>query len=440
MQDATFQLILEQLADRLGHGVFVDSVDGRLIGYSSQDARADPARVAAIMARRVAPELRRWQNRHGIAGATGPVRLPANADLGIRARLCAPIRDGRRCLGYLWVPETGQETEPVRQAAAELARYLAGRADERDDLLRDLLTPARPGTAPATLPDPGGEGRWPPDTAAALDRLAALDPALLTAEVVVCAAVPAAPGRPAALTGTDYERLVTALPRALRADPACVASFVTPTQVTALFHGTQPRPGPAAGRTSGNAPNRTDGNAPDRTSGDAPDRTSGDAHDPAAAHRGAGALDRALRATVRRRFAVGASEPARFLVEPVRHAHTQATTAAEAAARDPALPRILPWSKAGPYRMLAARPGERDPVLDPLERAGDAGILLTTLETYLDLGGDVRRAAAALHVHRTTVYYRLDRVAEILTVDLRNGLTRSHLHLALKARRLNRHR
>ncbi|MEV0822473.1 helix-turn-helix domain-containing protein [Nonomuraea rubra] len=428
MQDATFQLILEQLADRLGHGVFVDSVDGRLIGYSSQDARADPARVAAIMARRVAPELRRWQNRHGIAGATGPVRLPANADLGIRARLCAPIRDGRRCLGYLWVPETGQETEPVRQAAAELARYLAGRADERDDLLRDLLTPARPGTAPAALPDPGGEGRWPSGAAAALERLAALDPALLTAEVVVCAAVPADPGRPAALTGTDYERLVTALPRALRADPACVASFVTPTQVTALFHGAPPRPGPAAGRTSGNARNPAAG------------RTSGDAHDPAATDRGAGALDRALRATVRSRFAVGVSEPARFLVEPVRHAHTQATTAAEAAARDPALPRILPWSKAGPYRMLAARPGERDPVLDPLERAGDAGILLTTLETYLDLGGDVRRAAAALHVHRTTVYYRLDRVAEILNVDLRDGLTRSHLHLALKARRLKRHR
>ncbi|WP_369334353.1 helix-turn-helix domain-containing protein [Nonomuraea deserti] len=64
--------------------------------------------------------------------------------------------------------------------------------------------------------------------------------------------------------------------------------------------------------------------------------------------------------------------------------------------------------------------------------------MLGTLETHLDLGCDVQRTAASLHLHRTTVYYRLGRIAGVLGADLRDGLTRSHLHLALKARRISR--
>ncbi|MFC5834467.1 PucR family transcriptional regulator [Nonomuraea insulae] len=78
---------------------------------------------------------------------------------------------------------------------------------------------------------------------------------------------------------------------------------------------------------------------------------------------------------------------------------------------------------------------ELDPVLTPLERADGSGRILT-LEAYLDLGCDAQRTAALLHLHRTTVYYRLGRIAEILGVDLGDGLVRSHLHLALKDRSL----
>lgn len=57
--------------------------------------------------------------------------------------------------------------------------------------------------------------------------------------------------------------------------------------------------------------------------------------------------------------------------------------------------------------------------------------LLTTARFFLDHGGDVAAAAAALHVHRTTLYYRLDRIIELIGVDLRGGQARTDLQLAL---------
>ncbi|MDX3101924.1 PucR family transcriptional regulator [Nonomuraea angiospora] len=364
------QDLLEDLAQRLGCGLFVDSTDGRLLGYSKQDAHADPARVTSVMSRRVPPEIREWQNRYGISKATEVVRLPPNDELGIRARFCVPIRRDGRCLGYLWIPADGKALDEtalgaLQGAAAELARALAGRGDEREDLIRWLLDPDRT-----------GEG--------ARDRLAALEPSLLSSEVLICAGVPIGRHRERvpALSATELERLGTALPRVL-------PCFVTPTHVIALLLS-----GPS----------------------------------------GPTALDEALRKVARRPFAIGIGDPVPFEVRAVRDAYGQARAAAGVAALDPALPRVLPWSGAGPYRMLLPVAPGADPVLVPLKEDAE---LLRTLETYLDAGCDVQRTAASLHLHRTTVYYRLDRIATTLGADLRDGLVRSHLHLALKARRLS---
>lgn len=57
--------------------------------------------------------------------------------------------------------------------------------------------------------------------------------------------------------------------------------------------------------------------------------------------------------------------------------------------------------------------------------------LLDTARTVLDLGGDVSTAAEVLHVHRTTLYYRLERIRELTGVDLRRARERTHLQLAL---------
>lgn len=63
-------------------------------------------------------------------------------------------------------------------------------------------------------------------------------------------------------------------------------------------------------------------------------------------------------------------------------------------------------------------------------------VLLSTLETYLDLAGNAHATAERLRLHRTTLYYRLQRVEQLAGTDLRDGGERLCLHLALKLARL----
>ncbi|WP_207838307.1 helix-turn-helix domain-containing protein [Williamsia soli] len=65
---------------------------------------------------------------------------------------------------------------------------------------------------------------------------------------------------------------------------------------------------------------------------------------------------------------------------------------------------------------------------DPLQRR--------TIETYLDSGGQVRATCDRLHIHRTTLYYRLDNMPAIVRDALDDGMKRSTLHLTLKLIRL----
>jgi len=58
--------------------------------------------------------------------------------------------------------------------------------------------------------------------------------------------------------------------------------------------------------------------------------------------------------------------------------------------------------------------------------------LVLTLETYLDHAGDVKRTAAELWLHRTSLYYRLRRIEEVAGVDLSRGEDRLLCHVALR--------
>ncbi len=75
------------------------------------------------------------------------------------------------------------------------------------------------------------------------------------------------------------------------------------------------------------------------------------------------------------------------------------------------------------------------PVLRQLleERQAD---LFNTLETYLDAGGNSVQTAESLHIHRSTLNYRLARIREICAVDLSSPTTRLNLQVALKLMRL----
>jgi len=76
--------------------------------------------------------------------------------------------------------------------------------------------------------------------------------------------------------------------------------------------------------------------------------------------------------------------------------------------------------------------------LAPLTSADSDGVLLRTLQVYLDCLSSATSAAAALGVHRNTVMKRIDRIAEMLNVNLHDPEQRLALQLVVRMRRLDR--
>lgn len=81
---------------------------------------------------------------------------------------------------------------------------------------------------------------------------------------------------------------------------------------------------------------------------------------------------------------------------------------------------------------------DTNPYVPLVRRLLDAGEvdLFDTLEAYLDAGGNGVQTAETLHIHRSTLNYRLDRLKELCNVDLGDALTRTNLQVALKLLRL----
>jgi hypothetical protein len=135
----------------------------------------------------------------------------------------------------------------------------------------------------------------------------------------------------------------------------------------------------------------------------------------------------------RPRAASAASGQALPLVE-LREAVRRAACTRRALAAGARLQRPS-WDALGVWRLVVEAPeslsvSEIHPGTGVLASARRSD-LMATARVVLDLGGDVAAAAEALHVHRTTLYYRLDRIQELTGVDLRAGAGRTDLQLAL---------
>jgi hypothetical protein len=102
---------------------------------------------------------------------------------------------------------------------------------------------------------------------------------------------------------------------------------------------------------------------------------------------------------------------------------------------------LIAFEDLGLYRLLATPEGRREAgafVEDWLgsllaydsERQAD---LVHTLGVYLDHGGNYDDTAAALHIHRSTLRYRLQRIRELSGHDLAAPDTRLNLHVAVRA-------
>ncbi len=94
------------------------------------------------------------------------------------------------------------------------------------------------------------------------------------------------------------------------------------------------------------------------------------------------------------------------------------------------------WDALGSWRLIVAAPpdlspGDVHPGADVL-LAQKRPDLLVTARCVLDNGGDVTLSAEQLHIHRTTLYYRIDRIESLTGVNLRLAAGRDDLHLALR--------
>lgn len=96
----------------------------------------------------------------------------------------------------------------------------------------------------------------------------------------------------------------------------------------------------------------------------------------------------------------------------------------------------------GVYRLLFHLRNEKElldfchETIGPLERYDERhdGSLLETVGTYLDLQGNVTRAAEILHLHRNGLLYRLSRIETLAGISLNDPSDRLALQLALLAR------
>jgi PucR family transcriptional regulator, purine catabolism regulatory protein len=106
--------------------------------------------------------------------------------------------------------------------------------------------------------------------------------------------------------------------------------------------------------------------------------------------------------------------------------------------------RVLDFSDLGVYRLLILL--RESPELWEFYRATLAALadydrdqsseLLKTLEAFFDNLGNLAQTANALHVHRNTLLYRLERVEQISGLNLEDPEDRLALWLALKAHRV----
>ncbi|MFE2284890.1 PucR family transcriptional regulator [Streptomyces sp. NPDC059443] len=405
-----YQDLVDEISALLGAPATLENRDFRLIAFgahdSDDDLAMDPVRTRSILTRQSTAAVRSWFEAFGIARASGPVRIPAAPEAGVfRGRICLPVRYRGIVQGYVWLLDQEPGIDAGALAAAmEVAQrigvLLAEEARAGADLSREFR---------AVLT--AGRG-WQQDMAVAALRVA-LGPGADGPHAAVC--VSPWPGEaPASVPGAAA---VCVAPRPGASDE-------------------EPRTGPAdtAGGGSG-------GSGPAGQSLAVLIRLRGsDALAPALT-----AVSRLLpRATPGPGTAggpgvtAGVSDPVRALAG-LPAAWQQATAAARAATARPGLGPVAQWSAIGPYRMLASVTAEA--LDDPAARTllGPAHTeLARTAEVFLDCAGQAGRAAAALGIHRQTLYYRLARVEQLTGLDLDEGEDRLLLHMSLKAARLHR--
>ena len=382
------QALAEGLAARLGRAVLVDDRDLRLVAASEDFGDADPARVWSLLHRRTRPEDVRHEE---IARLPGPGYVPENPALELWQRLCVPVRYRGLLLGFVWITDrfgdlTEEQVADSARTAAEIGVLLHGRllASGRDRARRHELVEQLLSQDAATR-------------SAARDEVVDRDLLADNGQVAVLLIRPSAaddgqPHESPTAIGDDVERFFR--------DQSGVRTLTAcwPRRATVIITGRAGQHGEWLGRSV-----------------------------------------RALLGELSKMgsWRIGAGGPVQGLTElPV--AKRQADIALSTVASDGTSGGAACWAELSADALLAQFPHQV--WTDALLPAGAARLLadraastlLSTLGTFLDCAGDVRRTAAELRVHRTTLYHRLSRVEQISGLSLRDGRDRLLMHLILR--------
>ncbi|MEU5420157.1 PucR family transcriptional regulator [Streptomyces sp. NPDC020799] len=411
-----YQQLVDEISAALGAPATLEDRDFGLIAFGAHDSdddvelTMDPVRTRSILQRRSTAAVRAWFEAFGIARAQAPLRIPPDPAAGVfKGRICLPVRHRGVVLGYVWLlddehlsgldlsapladPRLAQAMETATRIGALLAAEARAGA-ELGELLRELLTgrPAGRDAARAALRDAlGTAGDGPLAVVAVAPWRAAGDADGEPGEADGAEGA----GAGSALAGQSGVAALCAVPDSLPDGSAALAALIRLRATTA--------PAPAL-------------TAADRL---------------LRSPRAGGAGGRAVRATA------GLGAPRRGLAE-LPTAWREALAAARAAGAEARLGPVAEWSGIGPYRVLSALPAEAaaDPSVRPLLAPAHTE-LARTAEVFLDCAGQAGRTAAALGIHRQTLYYRLSRVEQLTGLDLDDGEGRLLLHMALKAGRL----
>jgi sugar diacid utilization regulator len=391
------QRLAEGLAVRIGRPIAIDDAQNNLICHTAHDDTVDEHRVSSVMRFRATDEVITHILSHGIATAEHPVHVPGLADIELLPRICVPVRCQGLLFGYLWIiePEGGLPEEQV-QAAVETAadagqvlyrqRLVDDLRDSRErELLRDLIS-------------------LDPEVSAAAAELL-VDDQMLPPNSFVAVLV-------LQIRSAESEDLRTTLHTALRragrrAQPMVSLSMAQAGGRGVLLLADRRAPEPAKLR--------------------------------AVAEQAREELDKILGTDADVRVGIG---PALAGLERAATSASRAREALEVTARIPDFDMVTAWDDLGVYSLLVQLSLNELPahaIPDGLRTLLDQDterMLVETLEIWLDEGGDVRRSVAHLHVHRTSLYYRLGRIEEITGLSLDDGKVRLHLHLGLKLARL----
>ncbi|WP_072805731.1 PucR family transcriptional regulator [Rhodococcoides yunnanense] len=390
MSRDAIQAVVDRFADELGRSVVVNDPEVRMLFASRHFGDEDPVRIRAMLNRDAGSEAIGYMLSSGIAQWTRPGRIPGSETLGLHARAGVPISWRGEILGMILVMDavgtvTDTDLARIGEVANEIAPLMVGDRTPSDSarseaLVKDLLSP----------------------------DVVVREPALAESKAV--------PGAVRVVTlalqhGKDPELTAIALRHALVAAHSRSRGGALHTVVGDKGHLVY---------------QATAARDLDTVVAEAR-RMARDAGDVA----GKDAIIEA-----------GVGAPVDGLGDAWISAR-QAGLAATIARRlgdDP----VVAWERAGVFGVLARVPrAELDitAVPEELRRLAEtdrSGRLLDTLRAFLDHAGSGPKAADALFIHRTTLYYRLDRIRDAIGVDLDDGGVRLRLHLGLRVADLMR--